>query len=495
MTPRLRVLCLALAGLTLALGCSETNMREDAGGITFDPRFADAGTDAGPPPSSVGNACGDSSECIDEGGACIPPDQFPGGYCTVDCSAGEVCPDGSSCVTVGGGTSLCLSNCDPSMVGVDQCRTNYGCAGEGTEGVCVPGCEDASDCGGDGTVCVPNGFGGSCRTEGVELGAACEQSSDCGPNTSCIRESWGFPGGSCGLPFVDCDVNTDEGCPDDLACVIITTRRGQAPACVDGCATDADCPRAGYECTNPGPGRRPYCGPGFSGELGGVCSNMRGDCTGGVCLSEFQTGWPDSYCVDTGCDFAMNTGCPGDGVCIEGAGGIGICLDGCATDTDCRAGYDCRPSELDEPTSPLACRPGCDDASVCGNMGFTCNEGTGLCLPVLNVADIGEPCMDGEDCEGGTCLSEEDTGWPAGTCALPGCRLSGTGPETACPMDHVCVDDGRGDPEIGVCNDVCTMPSDCRPGYTCTGGACVPGCTAMDCGTGRTCNAMTGLCE
>lgn len=491
-----RVLCLALAGATLALGCSETHGDdEDAGGITFDPRFADAGTDAGPPPSSVGAPCADGSECTDEGGACIPPDQFPGGYCTVDCAGGAECPIDSSCVMLGGGNSLCLLDCDPSMVGADQCRAGYGCAGEGTEGVCFPGCEEDADCGA-GQTCFPNANGGSCRTVGVEIGAACDGSSSCGEGQNCLSERrWGFPGGSCGVIFVDCDPDTDAGCPGDAACLEIMGGGGTFGICIDGCETDADCTRSGYECTEQQNGRSSYCGVAFDpANLGEICSADRGPCTGGTCLSETETGYPDSMCVDVGCDFAMQTGCPAGGVCVD-VNGTGVCHPECSAPTDCRAGYDCAPAIAGDAMSPTACQPGCDDADVCGNPGATCNLGTGLCLPVLDLADLGEPCMDGEDCEGGVCLSEENAGWPAGTCALPGCRLIGTGPETTCPTDSVCVDDGRGDPELGVCNDACTMPTDCRPGYACTGGACVPGCTAGDCGSGRTCNTVTGLCE
>ncbi len=495
-----RLVCLALAGLTLGLGCTDSHDEDpDAGGIVFDPRFADAGTDAGPPESPIGDMCTGDAECGDVG-TCFT--DWPDGYCIADCSAGEACPASSACVQVGRGTSWCLDNCDPTMLGADQCRPGYGCADTGEVdpdtgsplGVCVPGCEEDSDCGG-GLTCFPDGQGGSCRTAGTPIGAMCDGSQECGEGQSCIDERFGFPGGTCGLLFVDCDAATDAGCPTGSACLTFTARFGTFGACVAGCTGDSDC-RAGYECTARDDGSS-YCGPAFNGaNLGQVCSAGRGDCSGGVCLSEGDTGWPDSYCVDTGCDPVANTGCPGDGVCVAGTDGTGICLDGCASATDCRAGYDCRPADLENPASPTACRPGCDDNSVCGNMGFVCNPGTGLCAEGFNPVALGEPCGNtADDCVGGRCLSEEDAGWPAGTCAYPGCRLSGTGPAITCPTGSVCVDDASGDPEMGVCVESCTMPTDCRPGYACTGGACVPGCTASDCGAGRTCNTTSGLCE
>ena len=494
---KLRIVTLALAGaLLMVVGCSESHDTMPDAAIVFDAELPPP--DAGPPPSSVGEPCRGDMDCTGGADTCV--DELPGGYCSTFCGGGMECPTGSSCIEVGMGTQLCLADCDPAAGG-DQCRAGYGCA---DIGVCIPGCEDDADCDG-GTMCDPSGgFSGEgqCFDPDAALGAACSESGECPSGGFCLPERFGFPGGYCGAFGCDADANT--GCPDGGEC--FPSRGGGI--CLAGCATDADCPREGYDCQDSVqfPGRL-TCQASFDPDnLGQICSAGRGDCTGGACFSESDTGFPDSYCVQVGCDpEATDPGCGGDGVCVLAADGMtGLCLDGCAADSDCRAGYDCRPSDSSDPTSATACMPGCDDASVCGNDGFECNPGTGLCTEPFPEARRGEPCASGEDCPGGRCLAEDDEGWPSGTCSFPGCRLSGTGPEASCPSGGVCVDDKAGDPALGVCVDGCTVTTDCRPGYACVPSdetdptsalACQPACTDGDCGPGRTCSAATGLCE
>jgi hypothetical protein len=331
-------------------------------------------------------------------------------------------------------------------------------------------------------------------------------SEECPSGGFCLSDRFGYPGGYCATFGCDPDANT--GCPDGGVC--FPTRGGGI--CLAACTSDAQCARDGYECQEsldfPG---RSSCEPAFDpANLGTVCSAGRGDCTGGACLSETNTGFPDSYCAGGGCDPTATTpGCAGDGVCVETTSGGGICLDGCATSTDCRTAYECRPSDSEDPSSPLACLPACTTDAQCsgGGMGtpmYVCNPGTGFCGEPFVLARLGEPCVDGADCPGGRCLGEDTAGWPAGTCTYPGCRLSGTGREAMCPTGGTCVDDGTGDPELGVCVDSCATSAsgECRPGYACvelsTGsaeGACRPACADGDCGAGRTCNTTTGLCE
>lgn len=485
----LRTLMVVLAAIGLAAGCTETHDGgTDAAVITFDANFPDGGEDAGVPPANIGDPCRDEGDCDGEDSYCDA--EFPGGYCTAVCAADLPCPDGSTCIeTMAGAT--CFEACDFEAADGDFCaREGYGCAD--MVGVCLPGCDVDAECG-TGLVCDPDGgFNGegSCHDPSGTLGDACEETAMCPPDTFCLSERFsGIPGGVCGA--FGCDPMTGDGCPDNGTCVS-TGRRGGI--CLLACEDDTGCTRDGQECVASTNGN--YCGPSFDpANLGQVCSAGRGPCTGGVCLGEGSSGWPDSYCVATGCDPAAGTGCPGDGVCIEGTGGLGVCLDGCAAQADCRAGYDCRPADASDPASATACVPGCDDSMVCGNDGFECNLGTGLCTEPFVPASTGEPCAAAEDCTGGRCLTEADDGWPAGTCTYPGCRLRGTGREAECPTDTTCVDDGSGDPDLGVCVDSCAMDTDCRPGYACAMGACRPACTATDCGTGRTCNTTSGLCE
>ncbi|MCB9593214.1 MAG: hypothetical protein H6719_10820 [Sandaracinaceae bacterium] len=480
-----------IAAIGMAAGCGESHDGGTDAAITFDAAFADAGPsggDAGVPPSNVGAACREDMDCDGTDAYCDA--EYPGGYCTGVCAEDQPCPEGGVCLESMAGAT-CYGGCDFDAADGDFCpRDGYGCAD--MLGVCLPGCDTDAECA-TGLVCDTTGgfYGeGACANPDAHLGDACTDETECPPGTTCFSERFtGIPGGACGS--FGCDPTTGDGCPDNGTCVS-TGRRGGI--CLLACEADTDCTRDGQSCTDSPNGG--YCGPSFvPANLGQVCSAGRGSCTGGACLSEGMTGWPDSYCVAVGCDLTDGSGCPDGGVCMADSDGDAICVLGCTGASDCRDGYDCAPVDSSDPSSATACLPGCDDSTVCGNMGFTCNPGTGLCTEGFDAANLGEPCSNAGDCPGGLCLSEPASGWPAGTCTFPGCRLTGTGMEPACAMGSTCVDDGAGDPELGVCVDACTAPTDCRPGYDCTGGACVPACSAADCGMGRTCNTTSGLCE
>ena len=509
---KLRATILVLAGTLISTGCTDSHTGDEDAAIVFDADFPDAGPDSGPPSSTVGAACGSDTDCTPTAPTCFDMAGFfplPDGYCSTDCVADTDCPDGSACVQLGRGAAICMATCVPGST-EDQCRMGLGCSRGGRiPPVCLPGCEDDSDCT-EGLACEADaGFlgEGACVDPTAALGGACTSDSDCPPSAQCLTEADSdYPGGTCVL--IGCDPMTNVGCTTDSQCL----PTGFGGICWDGCSSDGDC-RPEYLCAAPdGFADRSICQPRFvPANLGQVCSAGRGSCAGGYCLSETQTGFPDSYCVALDCDPAASTPtCPGDGVCVETTDGGGLCLDGCTTGTDCRTAYECRPSDSEDPTSPLACLPACTMDGQCSGGGgggtpmYVCNPGTGYCDQPFVLTRLGEPCVDGSDCPGGRCLGEDTAGWPAGTCTYPGCRLSGTGREAMCPTGGTCVDDGTGDPELGVCVDACATSAsgECRPGYACvelsTGsaeGACRPACTDGDCGAGRTCSATTGLCE
>jgi hypothetical protein len=320
----------------------------------------------------------------------------------------------------------------------------------------------------------------------------------------CLAEGFaGWPSGAC-IGF-GCDLASDRGCPGDAHC--LPGRHGDL--CIDGCSTDGDC-RPGYACRAPRayPDRRicqpactadaqctggRVCNPALGtcdvpfdpGQLGRSCSRRTGGCDGGTCLTEFETGFPGAYCAYIGCTVGMDSTCPTGGVCAPGAGGANLCLDGCATDSECRDGYRCRPVRSEDPTSSRACLPACSSDRQCANDTFVCNPGTGLCTEPFVAANLGAPCEGAGDCPGGICRTEAD-GWPAGACTYPGCRLAGEGPSARCPDGGVCVDDGVGDPAIGHCVKACVVGGSdgCRRGYACvalvdggTDGACLPAMT------------------
>lgn len=508
-------------------------------GITFDADIPDAATDTAPdegtpdtdPPvdSDIGEAC--SGESCDD--FCI--DDFPGGYCTAACGmGGDECPADSACTAVGRGQFLCLASCDPSAE--RPCREGYGCSSDVRFGtVCIPGCTVDEDCAMGLSCDATGGFAGegACFDASSEVGDSCEDDAMCPAGGFCLAEDFSaWPGGAC-IGF-GCDLDADSGCPGDSRC--IPGGRG-GELCIDGCEEDSDC-RDGFQCDstdeypdrlvclpgctsddqcsggrvcNPAVGT---CEPPFEAdELGEACSGGVGGCDGGTCFTEFESGYPGSYCVYLGCDSDASDdedGCPGDGVCaLSGDDETGICLDGCEDDRDCRApDYSCRDIDPEDASRGRGCFPSCTTDDACANDGtmgrpdFSCNPGTGLCTDTFDADRLGEPCEDAEDCPGGACIGEESDGWPAGTCAAVGCRLSGEGPAFECPDGGVCVDDEQGDPAIGACLSACvTESTSCRPGYACqalvegeTAGACVPACADESCSGDRVCDMETGLC-
>ena len=478
---KLGLTCLVPFAVVLALGCGESHMNEPDAQIVFDARFPDAGTDAGPPASNVGAVCSSDSDCVGPADYCEPN---LGGYCTAICGDDVACPTGSVCANLGGGLQVCLAECDPDST-EDQCLPGNGCAVlMGISPVCLPGCENDAECG-EGLQCLLDaGLAGVCVDPDAPLGGACTSDGECPPSAECIATA-DYPGGTCVLD--GCNPTTNTGCPDDGQCLPAGFGGG---ACWDGCSADGDC-RSGWECEESAvaPGRS-TCQPIFvPANLGQVCSAGRGSCAGGVCLTETQSFFPDSYCSDYCTPAATDPGCTGDGVCAPTSGGGGLCLDGCEADTDCRTAYRCRPIDREDPDGPKGCFAGCTSDTQCtgmtgGGTAYVCNPGTGYCTRPLNPDELGDVCdpSDFRACRGGRCLSNAE-GWPGGMCTYPGCSLTGaTTPSATCPTGSACTDDGGGDPDLGVCVPSCTVGSStCRTGYTCvavstgsTDGACRP---------------------
>ncbi|NOY90195.1 MAG: hypothetical protein GXP55_03220 [Deltaproteobacteria bacterium] len=416
-------------GLLLASGllaaCSSSTTLTDAG-ITFDASpppdsgSGDAGLDSGPAASDIGTGCATDADCD---GTCI--DSLPGGYCSGTCSTDADCPSDSTCVTVGhGGQSLCFSNCDPAA-SERTCRAGYGCSSSFMipGNVCFPGCTDNSDCPGTAECDPTGGFGGagSCFDPSASIGDACTDDAQCQSGGFCLGEDFaGWPAGAC-IGF-GCDPTAGTGCDADAVC--IPGGGGGGGACVIACTAGSDC-RGAYTCkaSSEFPDRS-FCQPACSSdsecsggrvcnpalgtcdvafdptEYGQPCASVRGACQGGSCMSEFETGFPGSYCAYSGCDASAADdadGCPGTGVCIE-AGGSTTCLAGCTSDSDCRApDYACRPIDSARPERGKACVPSCGSDAACSNDGtgggpvFSCNPGTGLCRPAFEAPAWASP--------------------------------------------------------------------------------------------------------
>lgn len=513
----------ALAAIAGACG-SSSEVTPDAGpDIRFDaapPPDVPEVPDAGPPPGTIGEACREDGDC-GTNELCV---DFPGGYCTADCGSMD-CPSGSSCVQVDRATFLCLADCDPSAEA--PCRAGYGCTTDPSLGnICIPGCTTNDDCASDLECDEAGGSAGegACFDPSANVGDECEEDTECPAGNFCFREAFGgWPSGAC-VAF-GCDPVADSGCGEGATCL---DAGGGDGICVASCEGADDC-REGYDCVSgacrPGCDDDDQCSDGrlcnpavgscaqpFDPSLlGNTCSGSRRACLGGTCFSEFASGFPGSYCVYRGCDpeaTDATDGCPGDGVCGV-VGGEPVCLDACAGDT-CREGFECLAVDPSDETRGTACLPACTSDDACANDGtdgapdFSCNPGTGLCTDPFLTDRLGFMCVTGADCPGGRCLDEASTGYPGGTCAALGCRLSGEGAEQPCPTGGVCVDDGAAPSDIGMCLDACAvaMSGACRGNYACVPltegnaeGACRPACAEGACGEGRACDAETGLCE
>lgn len=265
------------------MACTESVTADPDAMIVFDPPpMMDAGTDAGPPPSFIGEPCTADTDCGD--GLCFGTDQgYPMGYCTSVCLPDDVCPTGSTCILDRTGMSgYCLGTCDP-IATERACRAFYGCAsGFGIpDPVCVPGCTDDTDCPTD-RLCDPVG-GGQCYNPDASFGDACVSSTDCPDAMRCQTESRrGYPGGMC--QAFGCDPAADTGCPDNAHC--IPGGMSGFGRCIPSCTVDtvADDCRAAYGCTAPStdyPDRfvcTPACTADTDCTEGRTCDTTMGTC-------------------------------------------------------------------------------------------------------------------------------------------------------------------------------------------------------------------------
>ncbi len=71
---------------------------------------------------TLGARCDKTSECDDR--CLVPSEEFPAGFCTVDCTSSGECPSGADCVDNEGG--ICLF----------QCTTDASCAFLGAGWAC-----------------------------------------------------------------------------------------------------------------------------------------------------------------------------------------------------------------------------------------------------------------------------------------------------------------------------------------------------------------------
>jgi len=259
----------------------------------------------------LGAPCVADTDCA--GGLCLSEtDQgWPGGFCSGSCDTQTpACQDVGTCFDIGASGGLCLKPC---TMGGGECGSGYACTdvlGDGSVLVCTPACTaDAqcttlglcdtnqgicvapeTDCGnlqdddGDGLIdCEdPTGCKGTaaCVPGNTPTGHPCSAATDCAANggdPACLSEAgFGYPGGYCS-EF--CNTMENDCASPNAICVARNVVSGQG-MCVLSCATNADCPTAGYRCLGVGGGRK-ACTPSCTADsqCQSFCNLDKGACS------------------------------------------------------------------------------------------------------------------------------------------------------------------------------------------------------------------------
>ncbi|WP_437304389.1 DUF4215 domain-containing protein [Sorangium sp. So ce388] len=117
-------------------------------------------------------------------------------------------------------------------------------------------------------------------------------------------------------------------------------------------------------------------GGGPAGALYDACATDDA-CTGDICLSEAELGYPSGLCsnlCEPGEEPTLGGECDG-GVCLDLFEGVGACLSLCSASSECRDGYACE----DVGGGILACVPRCTSNAQCPSLGV-CDTLSGVCV-------------------------------------------------------------------------------------------------------------------
>jgi hypothetical protein len=302
--------------------------------------------------------------------------------------------------------------------------------------------------------------------------------------------------------------------------------------CGEDCSFDGKCP-ANYVCSNAtsaetGATRKQClpasgsceCGgsaadggnvdndPDNCGSCGNKCTVKNGTagCVKGKCtIASCNPGWADcSMTYANGCDTQTNTttncgtcgnACPAattctGGQCVCAGGGVsckGVCVN---TSTDpsncgscgnvCPSGTSCVGGKCQCPTGETACGSACVDTSTnpnnCGGCGKACGTGAtcsgGQCQCSTGTMLCGSACVDTstDPANCGSCGNACPTG---ATCAAGKCVSCSANGDKMC--SGVCVNTNTDPNNCGGCGVACSNPHGTT---SCSGGVCVPVCSA-----------------
>ena len=301
-----------------------------------------------------------------------------------------------------------------------------------------------------------------------QTGDECWTADDC-VGDICLDRWWnGWPNGYCTQA---CDLAVPASCAGGTTCVeglYVEDPRdgvvGDVTACAATCANNDDC-RNGYTCEAdaPVPYCRPECRGGFDCYASAQCTPI------GVCRFEVCDDGIDND-LDGAVDCDDDENCDAWLHCIlrERCNGIDDDGDG-QIDEDLR---------LDTNENGVL---DCTDDD-CGTDLLWCSGGV-----------VGTECVDSSECADAECLSESESGWPAGSCTSP-CNPHTTG---GCGNGATCVaglDGGQ-----SACASNCLNDGDCRDGWLCELTAPDPYCSPRcehdsQCESGS-CIEQTGRCR
>lgn len=466
-----------------------------------------------------GQGCAAGSECLS--GNCVDSyccDGACAGGCDVCAASLGASQNGTCTVLASGATGQCgaykcggAASCPTTCSSDTQCASGNYCDGN----ACQPKKSNGSVCSGDNqctsthcadNVCCDTACTGKC----MACSAGNKQDGNPANAGTCGAAKVGTnPGNQCVLSTDPCgEQNSCSGTPGQ--CALGASGKSCGPTtCVNGSVTGKICNGAGL-CTDQ---TNIACAPYVC--KGSACSSpCTADtdcvtdyyCSNGVCVAKVDNGkgcdstkpssCKSAFCVDQVC---CDSPCSGQCQACAETGSLGQCkvVTGKPREprTDCLGvtGDKCKgacdgtsPNSCSYPAAGTACKDAscngdvAQPAGACDGVGLCALPTTKNCLPYAcdsTAGDCKASCAGDTDCaQGATCNTT------TGKCAVAGatCKDATTvalpnGQTQSC-SPYKCVG--------GACQQQCATPSDCAPGYTCQGNACVPGSDAGSGGSG-----------